>query len=234
MADGFIGFVCGLKSEALALADQDADPAIQIRISGANAARARERARALVEEGAKALISFGVSGGLVSQLKPGDLILGRDVIAGGHRFEAYPSLLRDLETRAAREDIPVTVGTLVGSDVLVEGPAAKADLARHYRALAVDMESHAVAEMAAEADLPFLAIRAIADPHDRSLPKSAAGAVAPDGSIRTLNVLGAAVRRPTDFFTLIKVGQDSAKAHEALRRGARHFVPALLGIMHVG
>ncbi len=67
--------------------------------------------------------------------------------------------------------------------------AAKATLRAASGALAIDMESAAVAEAAAEAGVPFLVLRVIADPADRAIPPVALHGVAPDGSRRPWAVL---------------------------------------------
>ena len=122
-------------------------------------------------------------------------------------------------------------GPVFGSDTIIATGSEKQRIGREYKALAVDMESHGVARAAQGSGIAFGALRAIADGHTRVIPPSAAKAVAPDGSIRALSVLGAALRRPSDFGELFRVGRDSAAAHKNLRRSAGHFIPALLRIM---
>ena len=78
---GFIGIVCGLKSEANAVrASMKAAGVVAskvlIGVSGANADRAEEIAQGLLDQGAKAIVSAGLCGGLDPALKSGDLVLG--------------------------------------------------------------------------------------------------------------------------------------------------------------
>ena len=54
---------------------------IEVRVSGANAARGYQQACALAESGAAALISFGLAGGLDPRLGPGRVIIGTEVLA---------------------------------------------------------------------------------------------------------------------------------------------------------
>ena len=77
----FIGVICGLKSEAEAVSASVDASEIRIGVSGANAARAEEIAREFCNDGASAIISVGVSGGLDPAVKPGDLIIGETIIA---------------------------------------------------------------------------------------------------------------------------------------------------------
>ena len=212
-AVGFISVVCGLKSEAAAVRGALGDDArMRIGVSGANAARAEEIANAFCAEGARAILSIGVSGGLDPALKPGDLVIGAAVIDdAGALYESDPGLLAAIRGDVGRK------AQIFGADDIIDSAKAKAALFRDHQAIAVDMESHGCACAAAEADVPFLAIRAIADPANRALPPAALGAVAPDGSTRVFKTLGAALRDPKQFPELMKLGEDSAAATKTLR-----------------
>ena len=56
-------------------------------------------------------------------------------------------------------------------------------------AVAVDMESHIAAAYAAEAGLPFAALRVVSDPAGRALPALAMAAIKPNGDIDLRKVL---------------------------------------------
>lgn len=212
-----LGVVCGLKSEAAALAGCDA----AIAISGASADRAYAKARELAEDGVAALVSFGLSGALRSGLRPGTLIVPSVVVAAdGGRYDVAPA------------PTPAPVGTVcdpvLGTDTLVTSAAEKIRLQNVHGACAVDMESHAVAQAAREAGLPLFVIRAVADPADQVLPPSAAAAVAPDGGVRTGATLAALMRRPADLPVLVSLGLQSAKGTATLRGAGRALIAGLV------
>lgn len=212
----FIGVVCGLKSEAAvvrnALGD---DTRVRIGVSGANAQRAEAIAREFSADGALAILSIGVSGGLDPALMSGALVVGEKTVVGNG--EAWSSDERLLGA-SSKTLSNIKTGVLFGADDIIDSAEAKAILFQKYRAIAVDMESHGCAKAAAEASVPFLAIRAIADPADRALPPAALGAIAPDGSTRVFKTLGAALGDPKQFPVLMKLGADSAAATKTLRR----------------
>jgi adenosylhomocysteine nucleosidase len=106
------------------------------------------------------------------------------------------------------------------SEHLVASPAAKTALAARSGAAAVDMESGGVALVAAEAGLPFLVLRAVADRSDQIIPHAAQGAIDPQGGIRQLAVLAGLARRPWEIVPLIALGRSSARGLASLRRVA--------------
>lgn len=223
----FIGVICGLKSEAQTVERSVGLPKIRVGISGANAQRAEECARKFCEEGASAIISVGISGGLDPALTPGDLVIGETTITeSGSAFGSDRALLNAVKAHYAKQRYAREVetgsdpvfGNLFGADEIIESALKKATLFEQHSAIAVDMESHGAARAAAHFGLPFIAIRAIADPADRALPMAALNAVAPDGSARIFATLGAAMRDPKQFPLLMKLGADSAAATKTLRR----------------
>ena len=92
-SDAHPGFVTGLAIEASVLRRSTAghDPQIADRITcaGADAARARRLAEDLLAAGARALVSYGVAGGLDPALGPGDVVLPETVVVpGGKALDA--------------------------------------------------------------------------------------------------------------------------------------------------
>lgn len=222
----FIAVICGLQSEKAAVEKSVGERGVRIGVSGANGDRAYELARSFCEEGARAVLSIGVSGGLDKALKPGALVIGERVVAGkGGEWESDIYLLRAAKRAALTH--PPSIGAIFGSDIVIDDVETKAVLNRGHECLAVDMESHGAARAAAQAGVPFLAIRAIADPADRALVKAALTAVAPDGSTRNMKTLGEAIRDPKQLPGLWKLGADSGKALATLKKSLPPLVSAI-------
>ena len=228
MTEKFIAIICGLKSEAEAVRGAVRGDKVRVFVSGAHASRAEDNARAACSDGAMAVVSVGVSGGLDPALKPGQLIIGDEVLSDeeGTIFASDPFLLGAL--RKAESFHEAQVGRLLGADEIIASAEDKSSLFSRTRSLAVDMESHGAARAAEAADVPFVAIRAIADPADRALPKAALGAVAPDGSTLVVKTLAAAMRDPKQLPALMKLGSDSNAALKTLRSCIGPFVYSLL------
>lgn len=121
------------------------------------------------------------------------------------------------------------LGAIAGSDVMVADAAAKAALHASTGALAVDMESHIAARVAARRGLPFAAARTVSDGADRALPRAAQAGMRPDGGMDVTAVLAALARRPWELPALIRTGLEAEAAFRALLRGRQLLGGALLG-----
>lgn len=212
----FIAVICGLKSEAAVVRAASPAGRVRVGVSGASSARAEDIAARFCRDGARAVVSVGVSGGLSPHLATGDLILGETVYTKiGEEFSSSRSLIALLET--AGLTIAMQHAILFGSDTIIASTREKAKLFERYGAVAVDMESHGAARAARSAGVPFAAVRAIADPASRALPPAALNAVTPDGGTRVISVLFKCVKAPGQFPALLQLGADSKNALKSLR-----------------
>ena len=105
--------------------------------------------------------------------------------------------------------------------------ADKRALLEAIGALAVDMESHAVAAVATAAGIPFLVIRAIADPADRVVPQAALEALRPDGGSASVATFGGVIRQPGQLIASCAWAATAPRRQATLRRAARLAGPAL-------
>jgi hopanoid-associated phosphorylase len=222
-----LGIISGLASELrclkAAIADLPAPRPFTAAVGG-RADAAREAARDMIDAGATALLSFGSAGGLSADLAAGDIVLADAVVAPtGERYATDPQWRERIDAAArqvfAGATLPM-VGAIAGSDRPILTPRAKTVLAISSSAVAVDMESHAVAQVAAAANLPFLALRAIVDPSDRTVPEAAFRAVGPTGRINPLPLLGGLMEQPMMIRDLLRLAHDARAARSGLRRAA--------------
>jgi adenosylhomocysteine nucleosidase len=186
--------------------------------SGSDPVRLRSRLSCLDPTGLRAVISFGIAGGLDPSLHPGDVVVATAVIAESGAWKVPESVVTSVVERVRASGICVVQGALVGVEEPILLPTTKAAVHRETEAIAVDMESHIGAAYAAANDLPFAAIRVISDPAIRALPPLAARAPKADGRIDFGAVLSGLARAPMDISTLIRAGGDAGKAFAGLRR----------------
>jgi hopanoid-associated phosphorylase len=221
-ASATVAAVAGFRAEARCLRGCD----VTVAFSGGSAERARSEAKRLVAQGAAALVSFGIAGGLAPGLRAGDLLLPEIVSSAGSGSWPVDPIWRE-RVHARLAALEPKAGALVGSERVVATASDKRALFEAVGAIAVDLESHAVAAVANEAGIPFLVLRALADPADQVVPQVAREALRPDGGIRIRATFGGLLRQPGDLMALFLLARQSALALAALRRGARLAGPGL-------
>lgn len=215
-----VGIITGLAREADCFGAMRYGDTLSVCCVGGDSERAVDRARALVSEGCVALVSFGIAGGLQPSLDPGTVVIAASIVGeDGSRMPCDVEWRRRLIT-VLKSDLSVVESDLLGRDQPVLLSEEKRRSHRQTGAAAVDMESLAVARVAAEYGLPFLAARAIADPAGRDLPSWVPGLVGPDGRPRIRAVIRKITSHPGQAPVLFKLAKDSKKAFAALRRVA--------------
>jgi adenosylhomocysteine nucleosidase len=95
-------------------------------------------------------------------------------------------------------------------------PSEKAALFKEYGAIAVDMESAAVARAALDAKVPFAAIRAVTDPAQMKIPPTVIESIDEFGRFRPLHLLQSLVRHPGDLLLLVRLGRNFHAARRTL------------------
>jgi adenosylhomocysteine nucleosidase len=171
----------------------------------------------------RGVISFGVAGGLDPTLKSGDIVVATEVLSGDTRWLAGLALNEEQIASVALGGRRVVRGGLAGVEQVIAAQAGKAALRLETGAAAADMESHIAAAYAAEAGLPFAALRVISDPADRALPALALAAIKPNGDIDLRKVLRSVARNPLTLRALVSTGIDFSRALRSLR-GCRSFL----------
>lgn len=195
-----IGFITGLSAEAALLKNTP----FMVSVGGGTPAGAASAAQNLILQGAQALVSFGLAGGLNPKLKPGTIII--------------PAYINDAVCDATLTALlgGATSNKLYASSEIAFTTAQKSALFASTGADAIDLESGAVAAAAEAANIPFACLRAIADPATRTLPPAALIALNASGKISLLSVLMSLARNPAQLASLIALGVDAAKARKAL------------------
>lgn len=172
---------------------------------------------------AKGIASVGIAGGLAPALAVGRWIVADRVLVEGEAMPTDEGWSACIERRLGR----ASRGALVGRNAMVTEASEKSALHRATGALAVDMESHVAARVAARHRLPFVAARVVCDPAGRSLPEAAHVGMKPDGTIDVLAVARSLLARPGQLVALIGVAVDAERAFAALLRGHRLLGPGL-------
>ena len=206
--------VTGLAKEARLAAG----PGVRAVGAGGNPDRLRALLAQRCDPGCRAVMSFGIAGGLDPDLVPGDVLVASAIVTPGQRHAA-DSLIAEAMLRALEgSGLRVRSATLAGVDAAVLTVAHKAALRRATGCAGVDMESHVAAAFAERHGLPFAALRIVCDPAERAIPAFAATALKPDGEPDIRAVLSAVARSPSQIGPLIRLARDSGTAFASLKR----------------
>ncbi|MFI5248915.1 MAG: hypothetical protein ACHQTF_03050 [Gemmatimonadales bacterium] len=197
---------------------------VRAQAGGIGPAAAHRAAASLVADGASALVSWGFAAGLDPALHPGTLVISRQLEppvpgAPGAATAAAAAWAARLSTRL-RDLVPLVNGTIACPDHVVRTAAEKRTLGASG-AVAADMESAAVAAVAAAAGIPWLALRVLVDTVDILMPQAVATAIDSSGRFEMPRFFCALIRRPMDLASLPALASAYRRAMRTLATVAR-------------
>lgn len=200
--------------------------AITIVESGPGVDRAAKAAHAMIDAyRPRLLVSAGFAGGLDPLVRRQDLVAATSLVnSQGSQFELELAAVvpwLDQATNLHR-------GRLLTFDRVVRRREEKRQLGRRHEALAVDMETFAVAEVCRQRTVDFLAIRAISDAVDDELPADIGKLLAQKSIAGQLGAaLGSIFRRPAAVKDLFNLHQSALACSSRLAK----FLGMLIGRM---
>lgn len=209
-----IALVAALELEARVPRAALGERSPPVYVSGPGPERAAVAAQRAIAAGARALIAFGLAGGLAAPATSGAVLLPRELKCKDGEWTAEPGwrerLAGCLAPRFALVDLPLFTG-----DRVLVTPAEKAALAARTGAAAVDMESAAIARAAAEAGIPCVVLRVVADGPDDRLPDGVEALVTAEGRTRFAG-LPVFLASPGRLKRLLTLAARSRQAREVL------------------
>ncbi len=189
--------------------------------SGAGAENARKAAELAVSKGATKLMSGGCAAALSPDLKMGDLVLA-DSLLNSDGFEmSVNATWHQHAKNVLGSEITAYKGALFNSNTVISTAGVKQDIFTKTGAIALDMESGAIAQVAQHYALPFLAIRTIADPSTMDLPQAVLKALNENGEIEITKIIASLVFNPKEIPHLIQLGQYFQLAKKTLSSVAK-------------
>jgi nucleoside phosphorylase len=207
--------------------------------SGMGAERATRAATWLVQHCAlHGLLSVGFAGGLQAALATGDTLLPQQVLAWyGDLDEAHAIKTDSLRTHAGLARLATLSanqahlrqhqGTLLTVPEVLLRATAKQHLGQRSGALAADMESYSIGQVAVAHAIPFMPLRTIFDTCDDDIPLPVGNCMSADSVVRPLRVLCALAAHPSAFLHTVPMWRQAQRAGNALTSWLRHFLPLL-------
>jgi len=179
--------------------------------SGLGFANARTAAQTLLEAHTPPwLLSCGFAGALLPEMKIGDIVIADSLVdPHGQQLAVDVSMPAD-------PDRGLFVGRMLTADQMVRKVEEKQALAEEFGAIAVEMESLAVAQVARDSGIPFLAVRTISDDLSADLPPEVLSVVGSTGTMRLGAALGSIWKRPGSVKDMWQLRESAMKAAERL------------------
>jgi len=146
------------------------EPALVRVRTGVGLASARRCIARLPEVAIEAAVLGGFAGALAPELAPGTIFVADTVLDAASGAELALPLAGALEAAARRAGLPVARGALVTIDEVVKSFEAKRALQARSGAIAVDMESAALAAGLAARAVPAGVARVVLDAADELVP----------------------------------------------------------------
>jgi adenosylhomocysteine nucleosidase len=195
-----------------------------------------------------ALLCAGVAGALSPAAALNDIVVGSEIFQAHLATGVEPARVfvkpryQLIEPSAAAAGGAFHCGGVVTCDRLAATAQEKHAIFQKTAALVVEMETAAVAQVAADRRLPFLAVRVISDTAEESLPGEL-NALHRDGRLQWGRVVSTVVSRPAAARQMARLGRRAARAsqrlaqflEEATRSGvitALARVPQAIGCRH--
>jgi len=169
------------------------------------------------------VITAGFGGGLSAEVADGDLIIGTEILElkadrgsevswqSAHKLQCLHSLDQ------FQGNFRVHYGKLITTEEMVLKAANKQRIGQATGALAVDMETSAVAAVCVAHKIDFLAVRCITDNDHEDLPNEFNDFFVL-GQLKRRRVLSACARDPRLIFDLARLGYRASSAGQTLAR----------------
>jgi adenosylhomocysteine nucleosidase len=201
-----IGIIAALPAEAKCLYRKKLKAGLPIEIqqdvflclSGIGHESALFAAKKLAALKVDALISWGVAGAIDKSVNSGDVILANSIINEGHRYSISKDWLSHVSEHL-QSTSRVCSGDIASSKEICASTTDKHHLLQKTGALAVDMESAAIAEAATANNLDLLVIRSISDNADTSIPEAVLKHTNNLGQPRIFNFMLSCILKPNQI-----------------------------------
>jgi adenosylhomocysteine nucleosidase len=156
------------------------------------------------------IVSAGFAGALCPDLRRNDILVADrlQTTSGDEMPVDLPAGLT-----AALQHRDVHRGTLLTADRVIRVPSEKRAIGRQYGAMAVDMETFAVADVCRQRGVPFSSIRVINDTSDEVLPTDVEYLLGQKpGAAQWGAALGAVLRRPASAKDMYQLRENALVA----------------------
>ncbi len=210
---------------------------VMVVLSGTGRKRASEAARwAISQHAPDAVLSTGFAGGTYPTLRPGDLILAREL----YRLDGSPfywgqdqlgdpilpdhALMAQARNAVEMAGIDSRLGSPISLPVVAKTAGMKVWIGERLGALGVDMESYSIGEEADRAQIPFAAVRSVVDSVSVNLPDLVGQVDQQPTGGRLVPAMKYLLRHPLGIGPLAQLGRSAGTARNSLTIFCSEFI----------
>jgi len=190
-------------------------------LAGAGAKNAASASLKLIAQGAQQLISWGCAGALAPDLQAGDIIIPHSILGQDNNSLAAHKHWQQQSIKILEPCLKCYNGQLLESATVISLAHDKTQQFQRSNALAVDMESAAIARIAAQNNRPFIAIRSIVDAAQFDLPNAINYALNNQGTVIVSKLIKYLCLHPSELVPLIQLGLHFKAANRSLTQIAQ-------------
>jgi len=225
-----IGIISALSSEGRCLTGNTipVNKPVQINqhaiaiICGMGEDKARIAAQTLLEQNVSVLVSWGTAGALTENIQSGDLLLADSIVANdGNKYLFDTERNKRIANELCNTSLKIHHGMIAHAHQVLATAEDKKRLHSKTNALAVDMESLGVAQIANKEKLPCVSIRAIVDEASQCIPEAVIKNTDIFGCPALFPLFSSLIRNPGLITELIKLGSAMKAAKTTLITVAR-------------
>jgi len=191
-------------------------------VCGMGEENALAAAQILIKKDVRALVSWGTAGALTENIHAGDLLLADGVVSNDENKYSFDT---EWNKRIANElcntSLKIRHGMIAHAHQVLATAEDKQNLHSKTNALAVDLESFAIAQLATETTLPCISVRAIIDEASQCIPEAVIKHTDIFGRPDIFSLFSSLIRQPGLITELIKLGIGMKAATTCLNTVAR-------------
>ncbi len=220
-----LGIIAAIPAEAKCLQSKkikfsepfEIEKNIFLCVSGVGYQSSLHATKKLIELNVDGLISWGIAGGICKSIHSGDLILAKAVTNQEKSYKTSNKWCRKIENYFHNSLCKILSGDIVSTKKICATSIEKTKLFKETGALAIDMESFAMAEIAETNNLDFIIIRAIADDANLNLPEAVIENIDNFGRLKIVKFIISCLLRPTQINKIILLAKNYRKALKSLK-----------------
>lgn len=186
-------------------------------LSGMGYESAKKAAIQFLDLNINALISWGVAGALDPLMNSGDLIIANQILTNDKTYRTTYEWNKKLSVIFTDTKHNVINANIISASNICATIEDKKKLFLSSGAVAVDMESSAIAETAFANKLDFIVIRSIADKADTTIPEAVLNHTDNLGNPEILKFVSSCISRPKQINEIMLLAKSYKKALKTLQ-----------------